>query len=404
MSRLLLVLLSLALLALSAPAIAADPCPLLRHQKNTPDVATRIAAWACEANQNWYAPFIDADGKVNGVSTYEAEASALANSVEAWQQVAIYWNDSGLLPQAYGRPGASECAYANASRYPSPSCRAFVIDTPWSAAFVSWVMRRAGVPGFNGSPSHVNYVRDAYRNPTRSAYQISDPRASKPAPGDLLCYVRVPSRIYGFGDLATLLSSANGEGLNMHCDIVVGTRPGNLAYLVGGNVAQAVTLRMLRLAPNGYFSDLPMRTMSDLPCAPDIPAGCNANRQDWAVLLKLRPAAQLATLPPPYVPPPSQVLPRAPPGRRRAGPDPDAGSGPGQAVAAGRRAAMLRQLHGRLEHSTLPGGRSGIANAVRPAGAAAQDACFACAASKAASCSGVASRWCRAFHCANGSP
>lgn len=312
MSRLLLVLLSLALLGLSAPATAADPCPSLRNQKNAPDVATRIAAWACEANQNWYAPFIDADGKVNGVRTYEAEASALANSVEAWQQVAIYWNDSGLLPQAYGRPGASECAYANASRYPSPSCRAFIIDTPWSAAFVSWVMRRAGVPGFNGSPSHVNYVRDAYRNPTQSAYQISDPRASKPAPGDLLCYVRVSSRIYGFGDLATLLSSANAEGLNMHCDIVVGTRPGNLAHLVGGNVAQAVTLRMLRLAPNGHFADLPMRTMSDPPCTPDSPVGCNANRQDWSVLLKLRPAAQLATLPPPYVPPPSQVLPRVP--------------------------------------------------------------------------------------------
>ena len=30
------------------------------------------------------------------------------------------------------------------------------------------------------------------------------------------------------------------------------------------------------------------------------------------MLLKLRPAAELATLPPPYVPPPSQVLPRAP--------------------------------------------------------------------------------------------
>jgi hypothetical protein len=302
-------LLLLAACCVSLPSFAADPCPQLRNQKNATDVATRIAAWACEANQNWYAPFIDLDGKVNGVRTYEAEASALANSVQAWQQVAIYWNDSGLLPQAYGRPGASECAYANTSRYPSPSCRAFVIDTPWSAAFTSWVMRRAGVPGFNGSPSHVNYVRDAYRNPTQSAYQVSDPRASRPTPGDMLCYVRVPSRIYGFGDLASMLSSANGEGLNMHCDVVVGARAGNIAYLVGGNVAQAVTLRMLRLAPNGYFANLPMRTQSDPPCTPDSAVGCNANRQDWAVLLKLRPANELATLPPPYVPPPSQIVP-----------------------------------------------------------------------------------------------
>ncbi len=308
----LICLLLLAACSLSLPAFAADPCPALRNQKNAADVATRIGAWACEANQNWYAPFIDTDGKVNGVRIYEAETDALANSVQAWQQVAIYWNDSGLLSQAYGRAGASECAYANTSRYPSPACRSFVIDTPWSAAFVSWVMRRAGVPGFKGSPSHVNYVRDAYKNPAQNAYQVVDPRAGKPETGDLLCYVRVPSRIYGFGDLATLLSSANAEGLNMHCDIVVGARAGNLAYLVGGNVAQAVTLRMLRLAPNGYFAGLPTRTPSDPPCTPDSPTGCNSNRQDWAMLLKLRPEAELAQLPPPYVPPASQVLPSTP--------------------------------------------------------------------------------------------
>lgn len=313
MRRLILtLLLLLAASAVSLPAFAADPCPALRHQKNAADVGTRIAAWACEASQNWYSPFIDVDGKVNGASTYEAEATALANSVQAWQQVAIYWNDSGLLSQAYGRPGASECAYANTSRYPSPACRAFVIDTPWSAAFVSWVMRRAAVPGFKGSPSHVNYVRDAYKNSTQNAYQVVDPRSGKPAPGDLLCYVRVSSRIYGFAELASMLSSANGEGLNMHCDIVVGARAGNVAYLVGGNVAQAVTLRMLRLAPNGYFANLPMRTNSDPPCTPDSPAGCNSNRQDWAMLLKLRPAAELAKLPPPYVPPASQVVPSTP--------------------------------------------------------------------------------------------
>lgn len=306
-----LVLALLALFAMPA-AFAADPCPALRGQTASPDVATRVAAYACEANNAWYRPFIDLDGRVQGVRTYEAEASALANSIQAWQQVAIYWNDSGLLSSAYGRPGASECGYAAASRYPSPGCRAFVIDTPWSAAFVSWVMRRAGLPGFKGSASHVNYVRDAYRNPAENAYRIYDPAAAKPERGDLLCYVRVASRVYGFGDLATMLSSPDGGGLGMHCDIVVGAEPGKAAYMIGGNVAQAVTLRMLRLAPNGYFASLPTRTGGEIPCTPDSPAGCNANRQDWSMLLKLRPASELAQLPPPYVPPSSQVLPSTP--------------------------------------------------------------------------------------------
>ena len=97
----------------------------------------------------------------------------------------------------------------------------------------------------------------------------------------------------------------------MHCDIVVGAAPETPRVLVGGNVQQGVTLRMLRLTPDGQFADLPMR-MPGVECSPDEPRYCDANRQDWAVLLKLRPAADLARLPPPYVPPPSQVLPGAP--------------------------------------------------------------------------------------------
>lgn len=306
---LLLALLCLCAWSVAAPAAAADPCPLLRAQTASPDVATRIAAYACKENQDWYRTFIDGDGRVYGPRVYEAENSGLADGIEAWRHVAMYWNESGLLGSAYARAGASECAYAASAAYPSPACRAFIIDTPWSAAFVSWVMRRAGLPGFNGSASHVSYVRDAYKNSANGAYQVQDPRSGKPAVGDLLCSVRSAARVYGFGDLATLLSQPDNGGLAMHCDIVVGVAPGQYAYLVGGNVAQAVTLRMLRLAPNGYFANLVSRTLADPECNPDQPASCNANRADWAVMLKLKPASELAKLPPPYVPPPTQMTP-----------------------------------------------------------------------------------------------
>lgn len=293
----------LLLLFTSGAVLAADPCPLLRAQTGSQNVATRIAAYACLANQHWYRPFIDAQGRTHGPRIYEAENSRLADGGEAWRHVASYWNESGLLGSAYGRAGAQECAYAASSASPSPSCRSFIIDTPWSAAFVSWVMRRAQLPGFNGSASHVNYVRDAYRSNQPSAYTVLDPRSGKPATGDLLCYVRVPSRTYGFADLAAMLSQSD-EGLGMHCDIVVGVNSGGsgLAWLVGGNVNQAVTVRQLPVTQTGYFGNLPMRTPNDPECTPDTPDACNANRQDWAVLLKLKPASQLATLPP--APPP----------------------------------------------------------------------------------------------------
>lgn len=290
-----LLLLLLSLFAL--PAMGADPCPVLSTQTNAPDVATRIAAFACKENHYWYRSFIDADGRPSGTRVYEAENAGLADGIEAWRHVAAYWNETGLLPSS--RPGALDCAYAATTPYPSPGCRSFVMDTPWSAAFISWVMRRAGVPAFRGSGSHITYVREAYKNSSGSPYLVQDPRSAKPAVGDMLCSVRSSNRLYGFGDLAGILSQANQEGLAMHCDVVVGASAGNLAYLIGGNVQQAVTLRMLRLAPNGYFANLPTRTLEDPECSPDAPATtCDLNRTNWAVMLKLKNPTELSKLPP----------------------------------------------------------------------------------------------------------
>ena len=287
------------LLAVPGQAAAADVCPLLRAQVDSPTVATRIAAAACEEHELWYRSFIDTDGRLAGSRVREAEAGLLANGQPAWLRVVDYWRGSGLLGSASARPGASDCAYAGMGQYASPACRAFVVDTPWSAAFVSWVMARARVPGFNGSASHVRYVRDAYRDPAGNAYQVANPVSARPQPGDLLCYVRVASRVYGFGGLAGLLSS-NEAGLGMHCDIVVAANPDNdrIAYLVGGNVLDGVTMRLLPLTPGGQFADLPMRLPDAPACSPDAPSACNASRQDWAVLLQLKPAQQLALLPP----------------------------------------------------------------------------------------------------------
>lgn len=299
-------------LLLAAPlARAADPCPLLRAQAASPDPGTRVAAVACEEHQLWHRPFIDADGRVAGSVVREAETSLLANGEQAWRRVAGYWRDSGLLPRVAGRPGAGECAYAGMGGYPSPGCRAFIVDTPWSAAFVSWVMRRAGLPGFNGSPSHVDYVRDAYRTPDASAYLVAAPESARLQRGDLLCYARAANRSFGFSGLAQLLA-AGEDGLGMHCDIVVGAQPRDgMAYLVGGNVFDGVTLRMLPLTPGGQLRPLPTRQLGDAPCSPERPDLCSANRQDWTVLLQLKPAQALAGLAPPPPWPPAAPAPAA---------------------------------------------------------------------------------------------
>lgn len=293
-------LLILLLSALMSTATAADPCPLLRAQTQAGDAATRIAAIACDEHQLWHRPFIDRDGRLAGSTVREAEAALLANGEQAWRRVAGYWRDSGQLVAAAARPGAGECAYAGTSTGALPGCRAFIVDTPWSAAFVSWVMQRARLQGFRGSPSHVTYVRSAYRDPLGSAYRVADPRAVRPAAGDLLCYVRAPGRVFGFAGLASLLAGSD-DGLGMHCDIVAAVDPqrDRTAYLIGGNVLDGVTMRLLPLTAGGQFQALPQRALGDPACSPDAPSACDANRQDWAVLLQLRPATELGTLAPP---------------------------------------------------------------------------------------------------------
>ena len=277
-----LLLLAFATLLFSLPARAGDPCPQLRTQLAATDVATRIAAIACQENHAWFRPFIDADGRAGGQAVYEAENDLLADGAQAWRKVAAYWNGSGL---------GSGCGQAGAA------CRSFVVDTPWSAAFVPWVMRQARVPGFSASSRHVDYVRAASRA-SSGPYRLVAPGEAAPAAGDLLCYVRGQSRTLGYTGLMGVLDGP-GAGLPMHCDIVVATEA-DIAWLVGGNVQQTVALRMLRLDAQGRFADLPTRAAGDAPCSPDVPAHCNLNRQDWAALLKLTadtPASLLAARP-----------------------------------------------------------------------------------------------------------
>lgn len=303
-------LLGMLCLAAAATAAGADVCPLVRSQQAAPDAATRIAAVACSEHLLWYRPFIDADGRVASATVSEAEARRLDDGgTLAWQRVATYWRDSGLLPQMAGFSGAPECSYAGVDRYAATHCRSFIIDQAWSAAFISWVMRRAAVPGFRGSASHVDYVRDAYLRPGESAFQYLDPATAKPATGDMLCYVRMSGRALGYEGLQQMLDG-DDRGLPMHCEVVVAVNDGT-AYLIGGNVQQAVTMRLLPVNRNGLLWSLPRRAAIDPDCSPDTAAACNFNRQDWAVLLKLKPAPTLALLapPPPILSSPVQAQP-----------------------------------------------------------------------------------------------
>ncbi|TWI00226.1 hypothetical protein IP90_02772 [Luteimonas cucumeris] len=254
--------------------------------------AERITSIARREHVLWYQPFIDSNGRLASLGVTEAEQSQLADGTEAWQRVLGYWRNSGTLYEMAQSNigGAYACQYPSGYAQGKAECRAFLVDNAWSAAFVSYVMIQAGVPGFRSSPRHFDYIRQAYRG--EGPYLFVDPIAHRPAPGDLLCFVRDNGSIPGYAGLSSRFGSGNDGSLATHCDIVIGRdASGRELHVVGGNVFDSVTLRKLKLDPQGYVI-LPHTLAAqgmEAYCSPANETACNFNRQNWAVLLKLRP-------------------------------------------------------------------------------------------------------------------
>lgn len=331
--------------------------------------AAAIVRTACQEHRMWLRPFIEADGRLASLGVTEAERARLFDeTTPAWQRVAQYWRESGTLSSmaAGGTPGAASCMYPGGSREVDNDCRAFLVDNPWSAAFISWVMARAPLPGFGGSPRHLDYIARAWRNPDASPYLFADPLTGKAAPGDMLCFLRASDHGLGAAGLRAALSGQGRMPTRSHCEIVVAANVGGdrTLYLIGGNVLNAVVMRKLPLDRSGRLEPAALglatsgastasadarqagpaqaataahaasgaspaaaaiqaaagdaaedsaTPIDGAACRPGHAAACSFNRRDWAVLLKLKPQAQLGGMAPaapaPVAQPPAQPAP-----------------------------------------------------------------------------------------------
>lgn len=308
------------LLLPALPAMAAEACDI-PPRYGVSEVAKAVVAAACGEHRLWYRPFIDRDGRIASLGVTEAENEHLAdNGLIAWQRVAGYWRESATLGPMGAIAGASSCAQPAGNRYTDSDCRAFLIDNPWSAAFISWVMTRAAVPGFTRSPRHIDYIRAAYQGGSNGMpYRLTDPGSEKPAPGDMLCFLRDRSSTLNYSGLIQALGSGRTGNWKSHCEIVVSANMGGdrTLYLIGGNVANSVVMRKLMLDRTGLI-ELPKAnaasastSLIEQNCSPGHEEECNLNRQDWAALLKLtasNPAPAFNSTAP-LPPPPDEPIP-----------------------------------------------------------------------------------------------
>ena len=122
-------------------------------------------------------------------------------------------------------------------------------DEAWSAAFISYVMREAGLgQRFNYSDWHAHYINQAIdgrknHDPVCAFYGY---RLSERAPrvGDLVCYRRAPGITF----------DERPETYPSHTDLVVAVRPGEID-VIGGNVQDSVTMKTLATDAQGLLID-----------------------------------------------------------------------------------------------------------------------------------------------------
>ena len=163
-----------------------------------------------------------------------------------WQRVGEYWWE--------GEDASSVTAYwtgkhdANGHQFSAREDGHY----PWSAAFISYIMRIAGAGDrFPYAPAHAEYINaakaqaDAGSGPLIVTAERPDRYA--PQPGDIICLGRGGSRALTYDQLPT--GSFPG-----HCDMVVAKGNGELS-VIGGNVDDSVTEKHIPVTPEGMLVD-----------------------------------------------------------------------------------------------------------------------------------------------------
>ncbi|CAN7539703.1 DUF2272 domain-containing protein [Variovorax paradoxus] len=320
------------LLFASAGAAAESAC-LNTAARIPPPRALAMAAAAQREHEAFGAQTMDAEGRLIESGRSEAEDSrpTLA-SAAPWQRVLGYWEavpqprtplpslvrfgalqpaDRTLLLQALSQASASHLRglgvgldqgldAAELRAMATAVNRVAAIDTPWSAAFVSWLAQQAGLGAdeFVFSEAHADYAGAAWQagtaeaagHKTRYAMRACDLARTPPRVGDLACHTRgAASELDSFERIGAVLATraTGGEPLPMHCDVVVKVDERGFDT-IGGNVLQSVTRRRLDFAPG-------TRTLDPsyyLPAGCTVgTAGCTERHmswQPWSLLLQWR--------------------------------------------------------------------------------------------------------------------
>ena len=133
-------------------------------------------------------------------------------------------------------------------KIPVPRCMSLDPVSPddksgsaWSAAFISFVVRNAGISDFPFECAHTRYFRSVYDNPgTCQTHSMSE--RNNIEEGDIICYCTTAESDSSECNIDYNNVPLGGRG---HCDIVVNNLGGSKVEVIGGNVLNNVERRTL---------------------------------------------------------------------------------------------------------------------------------------------------------------
>ncbi|SCX40985.1 DUF2272 domain-containing protein [Nitrosospira sp. Nsp1] len=182
-----------------------------------------------------------------------SSAAVLRNQIAqiAWQE-RIRWG-SGKIKEGDPaiRPVLAE--YWKVATGAVPIEKEWWSTKPWSAVFISWVVRKAGAGAdFRYSGAHTKFVAAAKRNRLANnanpfkAYRISEVGLRV---GDMVCAERLRSGV-------TYDNVDSGVFRASHTDIVTDVQPGKLS-VIGGNVGHTVGIKTIPVDASGKLQGAP---------------------------------------------------------------------------------------------------------------------------------------------------
>ncbi len=131
------------------------------------------------------------------------------------------------------------------------------IRPAWSAAFVSFCIRKAGAgKAFRYGQAHCHYINSAMLAADGGAddygYLARDTKHYRPKVGDILCAGRSDAKRFDYETAKTIYVA--DSWYPSHGDIVVDVRDGEIRT-IGGNVSNSVKMKIFSLNQNGYVRD-----------------------------------------------------------------------------------------------------------------------------------------------------